>query len=442
MTRLLLALMHARGGTIGVVLSLLLVGFVLWRGRADARLAGRPRAAADAVVWAAMLAFAGLAAVDAIASVRWYRTWDFPAFYAVARAVSHGLPFYDPATLRQIQHELTRTQGVPDEWLTEAGYWYLPPSVFALWPLGWFGYRTALILHYLVQGGFLVGSAWLLHRMRPLARGAVGCAMMLLLLLMFRPVQSTVFYAQIVFGALFFLLLAERTLARSAARSGLWFALGFLFKHTLLLPAAFLALARERRARAAGVAGVVAIVAALAVSVGVFGPGILRAYAANGPGQRAPALAVDPVVQSLPAMLYRALHVTPSGSLVHILAFPPYLVVAGALTLATLILLWRNPAASGREGFWLATSLGVLCYPNTLLTTLALLFPAMLGIASTLQERGAPFGATLAFLALGFALPGFLPLDAGWVALLCWGAAAWLMLSPKPGPQPAVGTHP
>jgi hypothetical protein len=172
----------------------------------------------------------------------------------------------------------------------------------------------------------------------------------------------------------------------------------------------------------------------------VFGPGILRAYAANGPGMRAPQLAVDPVVQSLPAMLYRGLRVVPSGSLLHILAFPPYLVAAGALTIATLILLWRMPEASGREGFWLATSLGVLCYPNTLLTTLALLMPATLGIYSAALERGAPFGLALGFAALVFALPGFLPLHAGWVALLCWGAAAWLMLSTRPKAQPAAGT--
>ncbi len=436
MTSVLVALMKARASLPGVALSLLLVGGVLARCRYEARLSRRARGFADAAVWIALIALAGLTAFDAAANVKWYRTWDFPSFYGVARATVRGLAFYDPQVLMGVQRELTQTAGVPDEWLKEGGYWYLPPSVFLLWPLGLFGFRTALMIHYAVQAAFLAGSAWLLHRSLPIGRGPVGLAMMLLLMLLFRPVQSTVTLAQIVFGCLFFLLLSERLLERSGAASGASLAVGFLYKHVLMIPAILMIASRDRRSRVAGVSALVAIAAAMVASALVFGRNVFGAFVANGPGARSPELAVDPVVQSLLALLHRALGDTPRGSLLAIISYPPYLLVAGALTIVTLALLLRSPAPARRERLWLLTSLAVLCYPNTLFSTLALLFPVVIGVCWTALRRGNRFGLALGFVTIVYAVAGFLPLHAGWIAALCWGAVAVLMIRGEPTGSP------
>ena len=427
MTGILLRLMHARSSPVGVLASVAVVCWALAGCRALPRLPRPGRTAFAACVWLALLGAAALAAVDAGANLRWYRPWDFPSFYAVARAAVHGRAFYDPAVLAAVQGELTRTQHVPAQWLQEVGYWYLPPSVFLIWPLGWFGYRTALLLHYLAQGAFLVAGMALVHRARPLAPGPTGFAAALLAALLFLPVQSTIYFAQIVFGCLFCMVLAERWLARAPVAAGASLAGGFFFKHLLLIPAALLVAGRERRGRTAGLAALAAIALAVAASALVLHPAVLRAYLANGPGARSPALAVDPVVQSLMALLYRALGVMPHGTLRQIVAFPPYLAATAALTLASLALAWRSPAGAGRERFWLLASLAILCYPNTLISTLALLVPVVLGVYVTALERGWPFAPALGFVAAVYALAGLAPVQAGWTALLCWLAAAALL---------------
>lgn len=428
MTRLLLAMVETRDGVPGVLVAGMLVFGLLWRADADARLRGRVRAWSDLAIICLTLGAMLLTAVDAIAAVKWYRSWDFPSFYTVAYAAVHGQTFYDPQVLAQVQGELQRAQGVPSEWLKEVGYWYLPPSLFYILPLGFFAYRAAMLVHFAVQGVLLLGSALLLHRIRPLARGGIGLAMMVLLLLLFRPVQATVFFAQIVFGALFFLVLAERSMVRSAVATGLSLALGFFYKHLLLIPGLLLLASPRRRHVGAGLVMLAGIGVALALSVLAFGGDVFRLYAANGPGARSEELAVDPVVQSLLALLYRALGVTPHGSLLQIILFKPFLVVAGAMALLTVAALWLRGRNAERESFWLISALAITCYPHTLLSTLALIFPAMLGVFQSARGRGVGLAPVAGFISGLYLLAGLLPVQAGWSAALVWLALLPLTL--------------
>jgi len=427
---LLAALVRARSSTAGVALEVLVACGVLARHHFGARLPPAARRAGDLLIVLALLAWGGLAALDAIHNVKYPRPWDFPSFYAVAHAAAHGRSFYDPHVLADIQAELARTQNVPSEWLNEVGYWYLPPSALLLLPLGWLSFRKAMIAHYLVQGLFLVGCAWLMRRRLPLGGGAVGVASALLLLLLFGPVQSTINFAQIVFGCLFFLLVSEALIERSPVASGASLAVGFFYKHLLLIPAMVFLVGRDRRARVMGIAALAGIVLALGASLAFFGRGVIGAYFANGPGARSPELAIDKVVQSLLALVYRALGATPHGSLLQIVLYPPFLVVAGALALATLALLWRSAGdARGRRlGFWLVGTLALLCYPNTLISTLALLVPALLLAYAEALEAGWPFALALALVAVVYGVAGALPVQAGWTALLVWVALAALMV--------------
>lgn len=225
-----------------------------------------------------------------------------------------------------VQHELERTQGVPSSWLTEVGYWYPPPSVFLIWPLGWFAFREALVVHYLMQGLMLLGSAWLVRRALPFGRGARGLTSVLILLLLFGPVQSTIGYAQIVFGCLLFMLLAESLAERSPVGVGASLTVGFFYKHLLIIPACMMIAGRARRDRVVGVSAVAGIAVAMIARVAALGGGIAGGGLSNGPGARSPQLAIDPVVHSLKALLYRALGATPHGSLAQVVTFPPFLV--------------------------------------------------------------------------------------------------------------------
>jgi hypothetical protein len=438
MTHLILKLMKARITVLGVAGSVVLAVAILARWRYQARWSARARAAANAALWAALLVVGALTAVDALANIKWPKPWDFPSFYSVALAAARGLPFYDRQVLTTIQQELARTSGVPSDWLNEVGYWYLPPSVFILWPLGWLSFKAALALHYAVQAAFLAGSAWLIQRAMRIDNRPSGWASTLLLMLLFRPVQSTISLAQIVFGCLFFLLLSEELLERSGVVAGVSLAAGFFFKHLLVIPAGLMAVSRDRRARLAGWSALVTVAVALLASMAVLGRGIFSAYAANGPGARSPELTVDPVVQSLLAMLYRALGVMPHGSLLGIIAFPPFLIAAAILTLATLVLAWRSPDSERRLRGWLLLCLALLCYPNTLFNTLALLFPVILAIHVTLLARGRPFAWGAGLVAVSYTVAGLLPKQTGWITLLCWGACAMLLASARRASVPVA----
>ena len=431
-------LARARGGPWGITAGILAAGGVLARAAWDARLGGRARRAADLLILATLVAVAGMTALDAVSNVRWPRPWDFPSFYIPARAAAEGRAFYDPAVLAQVQREVARTAPVPAEWLKEVGYWYLPPSMLLILPLGFLGFRAALALHYLIQGAYLVGAAWLIHRTSPLLPGARGFAALMLLVLLFAPVQSSWALAQIVPGALFFLALAIHRLGRSNVGSGLALTVGFFYKHVLLIPAALMATGRDRRVRAAGLVAIGGIVAALLASPLVFGPGVVHAWAANGPGARSPELAVDPVVQSLLALLYRGLGATPHGSLIHIMLFPPFLALAGLLTLGTLAILSRHTTASPGERAWLLASLALACYPNTLFSTLALLLPVIFGVAHAALRRGAPFALAGAFVLGNYVFAALVPQQAGWLSLVCWGASAALVLTSRGAEQAPV----
>lgn len=434
MSRLIVALVKARSGPVGVALALVLACVVLARPWLEARLSPGARRALGVLLLAALAGAVGLAAADVYSNVRHPRTWDFPSFYVVAHAAAEGKTFYDPAVLTAVQDGLTRTQGVPGGWLSEVGYWYLPPSVFLILPLGFLSFRRALLVHAAVQGLLLLGSAWLLGRARAPGRGARATADALLLLLLFYPVLSTIGFAQIVFGCLFFLLLAEALRERHPIAAGVALSVGFYYKHLLLVPAAMFAVGRDRKDRVLGLSAIAAIVLELGASIVALGPHVAGAYFANGPGARSPQLAVDPVVQSLLALLYRALGATPHGSLVHIVLYPPFLAGAAVLALVTLALQWRSAGDPGaaRARFALVTALALLCYPNTLISTLALLAPAALVAYDGAREARWPPAAALAGFAVVWGLPGALLVQAGWVALLVWAAlAAQLAFRPR-----------
>ena len=420
---------RARGGPLGLAGGLVAVCGVLARCRYDARLGARARRLADLLIVATLVAVGGVTALDAVSNIRWPRPWDFPSFYVPARAAAEGRAFYDPAVLTEVQREVARSAPVPAEWLHEVGYWYLPPSMLLVLPLGFLGFRAALALHYMIQGIFLVGAALLIHRATPLLPGRGGFAALLLVVLLFPPVQSSWMLAQIVPGALFFLALAIHRLGRSSVGPGLSLAAGFFAKHVLLIPAALMIVSRDRRMRVAGLVAVGGIAVALIASPLVFGAGIVHAWAANGPGARSPELAVDPVVQSLLALLYRGLGATPRGSLLHIILFPPFLAVAGLMTLATLAILARRAAAPPAQHLWLLASLALACYPNTLFSTLALLLPVIVGVAYAGLAGGVPFPIAAAFILANFAVAALAPHHAGWLSLMCWGASGALLLA-------------
>ncbi len=384
------------------------------------------------VLVAGLAVWGGLAALDAAGNVARFRAWDFPAFYVAARAAVHGLAFYDPRVLVQVQHAQAAAAGVPGEWLNEVGFWYLPPTMLLLAPLGLLSFRIAMVVHYLVQGLLLVGSAVMLGSRRDRGPRLDAIAGALLLMLLFLPTDRTIEFAQIEFGCLFGLCLAESLVDRSALAAGAALALGFCFKHLLIVPIALLLVVGRGRERATGGWALVGLGALLGAAMVAFGPHVLADWARFGPGARSAALAVDPVQQSLLALAYRDLHALPRGGGLHALLFPPFVAAALVLGITTAIVLWRRPDGPRAERWALMTSLALACFPNTHFSTLTLMIPALLALHAGLVRRGMGVIAAGIAIALVYVGVGAVPSQAGWAVVACWLAtAALLVLAPR-----------
>jgi len=449
MGALILHLVRGRSGPWGGAFSVALVLVVVVRSLREGTMSRAWKRGADVAIVVGAVIFTALAIVNLVHRLRHYNPWDFPCFYVVAEAVARHLNFYDTQVLIRLQHELARTSGVPSVWLTEVGFWYLPPTALILWPLAALSYRLALLLHQLVQTGLLVGAAWLMHRRFPLAPGRAGIAMLALLLFAFPPVQTTIDSAQILFGCLFFLLAADELLERAPWASGACLAVAFCFKPLALVPMALWPVGRDRNGKVAALWAFGTLALFLVASGAVFGWRAFDEYWLNGPRARPPELTLDPVMQSMLSLLYRERGGIPAGSLVHLVEYPPFLIASVVLLAVTIVLFRLSPPAARRERSWLAISLAVLCYPNTHTSTLTLLVPVVLGFRARAQQNGWPAGWTLALFAVVYGLTGFLPLHAGWGALACWLSAAVLCVSARRaygsdalGSRPSVSGRP
>jgi hypothetical protein len=412
------------------------LGAILWRSKVR-ELPGRWRRWADGVEILVLAGLIGVVVVGAYRNITKPSGWDFPVFFTVARNALKGMSFYNPQALLQTFTEVQREANVPPDWLSEFGFSYAPPTALLLAPLGVFGYSMSLFVHYLVQGAFLGGSIVLLHRFYPLRPGAMGLAEMGILALAFRPVISAVGLAQIVFGALLFVVLAMWAARDHPWLAGLSLGVGAWFKLLLFIPAALSPAMRKSRVAAGAFLAAAAIAAVAGLT---FGFGVYREFVTFGPSDRPAGLSLDPVIQSLNGFLRRVFDTVPSnpGAVASILYWP-YLVVGGLLTAATVVIAWKvrrhTEATTLVFGFFIVLSL--IVYPNTLYNTLPLVIPVLVVILFWISDLPFPRSVTVGFLAaLGGVVAG--TWDGGFVALiLLWVFLATCLVSiavRTPGP--------
>jgi hypothetical protein len=400
----------------------LVVGVILWR-RKVTDVPDRWRIAFDAAE--VLFVAVGVLYVGYIAfrNVVDPNTWDFPVFYTVARNAVSGVSFYDPVELTKTFVAAQAEYGFGSDFLLELGFWYAPPTGLVLAPLGLPSYAASLTLNYVIQGAFFVGSLVWMHRTFPLRKGWMGLIEMTALCLAFRPVLEAFRLGQIVFGALFMTVVAASTIRTYPWIAGVALGFGSVFKHLLLVPA-ILSLAMKKWRVTAG--AIVAVLVSGVLAAIAFGPRVYIAFVDNGPSERPAELALDGVIESLNAVLRRALNDIPneSGALDAIL-YPPYLAVAALLTVVTLVAVYRARSDRFVEvGFAAILLLSLVAYPNTLFNTLPLMLPAIV-VTLAMSDR-LPFDArwTVAVVVAqfgvvaGHAQLGFLSMVIGWTYLI------------------------
>jgi hypothetical protein len=410
---------------IDAVLQLGLVGvvvFMLWR-RIVAEVPQSWIRLADVAEIGALTLVTAYVGHQALGNITDPHAWDFPVFYVVGRNAWEGISFYNPAVLLESFAQLEAAAGVPNEWVGEIGFWYAPPTAIVLAPFGATGFTTSLIAQYIVQGVLLAASVAILHRVFPLRKGAMGLVEMAMLFMLFRPTIEAFRIAQIVFGAVLFTAIALVTVRRSPWIAGLSLGFGSLFKHLLIIPAV-LTLALRRWRVLAGT--ILAVVGAGVLAGLLFGFDTYREFVTFGPSDRPPELALDPVIESLNAVLRRAFDAVPatSGAMESIL-YLPYLALGALFTGVTVIVAWvANRRGRVELGFGLILVLSLVVYPNTLYNTLPLLVPVT--VMLVVRARSLPFDprVTLAVIGIQYAVvatqvvPAFYALVLTWVYLV------------------------
>ena len=137
----------------------------------------------------------------------------------------------------------------------------------------------------------------------------MGLVEMGIVCLAFRPVVEAFTIAQIVFGALFFLVLAFVALPGRPGVAGVYLGVGALFKHLLVIPAGLMLVLGKVRV----VAGTLASLAVAGVAAAVvFGTGSTR-FVTFGPSDRPPSIVLDSQIESLNGFLRKAFDAVPDS---------------------------------------------------------------------------------------------------------------------------------
>lgn len=279
---------------------LILVAHFGWRQRTAAT-----TALAVAVALAVALAYGAVLVSTTIANMVDPPQWDFRAFWVMSRVAALHLNFYEPEHARLLAGAF---QNTPD-FLPELDFPYPPPTMLLFAPLGWLDINDASRVWGTLQLIILALDIWLIWRLFQRDRGLLGALLVASLVLLLRPTQLTVEFAQTNFLVLFFVLLLWRDIGRP--RAGLWLALGTWVKPLTAILGLFIVV---RRRWAALAVGVVTALVLLAMTVAAYGLQPIRTYLVVNPVSSAPSWVYTQTInQSLLAMIVRATGGGPAG---------------------------------------------------------------------------------------------------------------------------------
>lgn len=234
------------------------------------------------------------------------RDWDFTCFYLYGNVAANGMDFYNP----EDYYSILKTLHIPIE--LNAGFYrevidvgcpYPPPTLLLFSILGFFDYDNALIIWTLLNIVFLIGSIALVRNIFFSSRGIESVMISVTLVLTFHSTLTTIFYSQILFILLFFLLLFYKY--RSKPWSGGFLAIAIFLKPFTAILLLYLILARQKKAVLFFIISCLAICLVTGLMFG-FQPFI--EYIINNPNNRAPELLFTEFNnQSLLAELFRNL---------------------------------------------------------------------------------------------------------------------------------------
>lgn len=301
--------------------------------------------------------------------------WDFLAFWHWGTAATDGHNLFTATGLQSVELPIEPTMAYTEQ-ITDAGFFYPPPTVFLFSPLGFLNYQDAYLFWMTLHACAALGAIYLLWTQLLDRRLVAGLFFGATLFLMLPGSEANMTFAQTNFLALLLMLLAWKDYP--TRRAGMWIGLSILVKPFLVGLLIVPLLQRSSRT----IQGV-ALSAAVSVVAFVltFGLDTFIDYFTETPFRNSPRYVYyETVNQSLLAQLLRASGADEGSSFAG--AYLVFILVAIAMLITVGSLVMRL----GRDHKLLALSLalltGLLLYPGTLSHGGALLVAPLLVLYS------------------------------------------------------------
>ena len=353
-------------------------------------------------------------AVFAAARIEMTVEWDFLNYWLAGRIAAEGLPIYEAASYLHHPLPFGPSKAFFDE-VIFVGTMYTPPAVLLFLPLGFFGYREAFILWFIVQAVVLAIVTVLLKRefFRDGTGGQHLTAWLAVICLVayFPPVKETVYAAQVNFIMAMLFMLVWRY--RGQVVAGVWIGLGMCIKPYFGILVLWLLLCYRFGAI---VLASVTVALAFGSAALVLGADDVTTYFLDNPVARAPAhLYTQDVNQSALAVLRRATGAEQwTGSPV---LYAPYIAFALFVTGMTAWSVRRS--VDDRWALVACAALGLLLAPQSLHHYSAVLLPAIVFMAATTATTWLGVFAVIALFSVAFIEGGEF-----WLNLGVWVVAA------------------
>lgn len=279
--------------------------------------------------------------------------WDFSWFWVYGQVAIQGLNFIDPTHVREVAHSLNYST----EFINELDFPYLPPTIFLFAWLGYFQFKTAYGLWYILHSIFLILDIVLLRRIFFPSSGFLGWTSVAILLLALPGTLSNFYFGQTHTLALFLFLLFWQS--RNRFRGGACLALGILVKPWLIF---FLLYAFMKRRWPTLIGFLITLFLSFSLTIICFKITPVLEYFSSNLSARPIITYIEPINQSLLATVLRMTQYELSNK--SPLAHPIFIVATSVLLAATIYCTFRLKHIDLDLSIILMLSL--LIYPGTL----------------------------------------------------------------------------
>lgn len=286
------------------------------------------------------------------------RDFDFTCFYLYGNVAAKGMNFYNPSDY----HTILSTLNIPHQLkatfireVIDVGCPYPPPSLLLFSILGFFSYDNALIIWTIITNLFLLGSIFLISNLFFNRKGFESVMIATILVFTFRSTVGVIYYNQISFILLFFLLLFYKY--EDKPWSGLFLAVAIFIKPFAAILFFYLIVKRQNKAILFFILSCLIICSITAIAFGI-DPFI--EYFLNNPTLREPeGLFTEPSNQSFLSELYRAMPDNkPFAKII-------YYIASGVLVSLFGAIIYQNKDRQNMFGIFLVAFLAValIIYP-------------------------------------------------------------------------------